>query len=156
MTPDRSYRALRILLWVISAIETLAGVVLVFASSWVVAITGAQLSLVLGGGYVLLLLKGIGILGIALGYLLCAAARDPVRYVAVIDTLAFVLVAAAAVNLYAVTALHVGAYYPSSYLIVRSLVQVVLAVALVALRPRNATSGSYGPWVMRTKSWGRM
>ncbi|HTJ27734.1 MAG TPA: hypothetical protein VMA36_16375 [Candidatus Limnocylindria bacterium] len=139
MTPETPYRALRILLWVLSAIETVAGVILLFASGWVVTLAGAQLNLAMGGGYVVLLLKAIGIVAIALGYLLCAAARDPLRYVAVIDTLTFVLIAAAAVNVYAVTALHVGAFYPTSYLIGRALVQIAFAVVLIALRPRNVS-----------------
>lgn len=59
---------------------------------------------------------------------------------AVIDALAFLLVAAALLNVYAVAALHIGAFYPGPYLIVRAIVQLVLAVIVITLRPRVAPS----------------
>jgi hypothetical protein len=139
MTPAQPYRALRIVLFVISAIEALAGLVLIFASSWVLALTPTNVGLV-NNGLLLVLMKAIGIIAIALAYLLCAAARDPVRYLAVIDALAFILLAAAALNVYALAALHVGTFYPAGYLIVRAIVQLVLAVVIIALRPRRAAS----------------
>lgn len=129
------YRPLRILLYVISAIEGIAGVALLFATGWVLSFAPSMLALPYTG-FVFALVKGIGILALALGYLLCVTARDPVRYVAVIDTLIFVALAAAALNIYAVIALHLGSLYPSPYLIARAAIQVAIAVALFSLRPR--------------------
>lgn len=139
MTAAHPYRALRMLLFVISAIEGLAGIVLLFASGWVLALAPANLGLPYSG-VVVALVKAIGIIALALGYLLCAAARDPVRYIAVIDALVFILAAAAALNIYAVAALHVGSFYPGPYLIVRAIVQLVLALIIIALRPKGATN----------------
>jgi hypothetical protein len=133
-----NHRALRILLFVLSAIEALAGFVLLFGTGWVLSLAPAKFPLHLpNSGFVLALLKGIGIIAIASGYLFYAAARDPVRYIAVIDTLAFILLAAAALNLYAVAALHIGLFYPVPYLITRAIVQLVLAVIVIVLRPRS-------------------
>ena len=70
------------------------------------------------------------------------AARNPTRYVGVIDTLAFMCVGAAAVNVYGVAVLNLGAFYPSSYIMVRAIVQLALAVALIALRPKAASAAT--------------
>lgn len=126
---------LRILLYVISAIEGIAGIALLFATGWVLSFAPQMLAFPYTA-FVVALVKGIGILALALGYLLCVTARDPVRYVAIIDALTFILVAAAALNVYAVTSLHLGAFYPAMYLIVRAAIQLVLAIALIVLRPK--------------------
>lgn len=133
----RSDSVLRILLYVIAGIEGIVGIALIFATGWVLSFAPKMLAFPYTA-FVIALVKGIGIVALALGYLLCVAARDPVRYVAIIDTLVFVLVAAAALNVYAVVALNLGALYPSPYLIVRAASQLALAVVLLALRPRQA------------------
>lgn len=132
-----SHQTLRVLLYAVAAIEGIVGVVLLLATGWVLSFTSTVFTLPYAP-FVIALLKGIGIVVLALGYLLCVTARDPVRYVAVIDALVFILVAAAALNVYGVVALHLGAFYPASYLIVRAAFQLVLALALVALRPKEA------------------
>jgi hypothetical protein len=139
MTVAQPHRALRILLFVISGIEAVAGILLLFAPGWVLSLAAANLALP-NSGFVLALLKAIGIIAIALAYLLCAAARDPVRYIAVIDALTFLLLASAALNFYAVAALHIGPFYPAPYLISRAIVQLAIAVVIIALRPKAATS----------------
>src|SRR5690348_6525646 len=93
----RSHQGLRVLLYVISAIEGMAGIALLFATGWVLSLAPH----ILAGpftAFLFALVKGTGILALAIGYLLCVTARDPVRYVAVIDALTFILVAAAALN----------------------------------------------------------
>ena len=135
----RSHHALRMLLYVLSAIEGIAGVALLFATGWVLSFAPKMLALPYTA-FVVALVKGIGILALALGYLFCVAARDPVRYVAIIDTLIFVLISAAALNVYAVVSLHLGALYPSPYLIVRAALQVAVAIMLLALRPKHVRS----------------
>jgi hypothetical protein len=140
MTAAQPHRILRALLFAISAIEGIAGLILLFASDW--ALSFAPAGLAFHGGFLLALVKAIGIVALALGYLLCAAARDPVRYIAVIDTLTFMLLAAAALSIYAVTVLHAGLFYPRSYLIVRAIVQIAIALALVVLRPKGESPTS--------------
>jgi hypothetical protein len=137
-TLSQSHRGLTSLLYVLSVIEALAGLALLFASNWVLSLLVIPGGTAAEGGLVLLLTKGIGIVALAFGYLMCVAARSPVRYIAIIDTLIFLLVAAAALNIYGIAALGLGALYPASYLIVRAIVEFVLAVVLVVLRPKGA------------------
>lgn len=134
---SRSPQALRVVLYALSAIEGIAGLVLMFATNWVVSLSASGLSGM--GPY---LLKGLGLIAIALGYLLCVAAREPARYVAVIDTFVFVAFAAAALNLYALAALGAAAYFPAPYLIARTVVLVLVGVVLLLLRPRGAVKSA--------------
>jgi len=137
MTSVQPYRTLSTLLYALSVLEALAGLVLLFATNWTLSLVPANLALG-DTGFVMIFLKALGIVALALGYLLCVAARDPARYIAVIDTLAFLLVASAALNVYALTAMHLGKYYPANYMLVRIVVQLILAVAVIALRPKAA------------------
>src|SRR5579864_3708340 len=137
MTSVQPYRTLSTLLYALSVLEALAGLILLFATNWALSLVPANLALG-DTGFVMIFLKAIGIIALALGYLLCVAARDPGRYIAIIDTLAFLLVASAALNAYALTAMHVGKYYPANYVLVRIIVQLVLAVAVITMRPKAA------------------
>ncbi|HEV3153818.1 MAG TPA: hypothetical protein VGZ02_08455 [Candidatus Baltobacteraceae bacterium] len=135
--PMQSYQPLRVLLYAGAVVEAVAGVVLIFATEWVLS-SAPKILVFPYSGYVVALVKGVGILVLALAYLLCVTARDPVRYVAVLDTLAFICFAAAALNVYGVVALHLGMFYPGPYLLVRAAFQVALGVAIVAMRPKRA------------------
>jgi hypothetical protein len=136
MIVPESHRALRVLLMFVSIVEALAGIVLSLATNWVLAPMNVPL-LILNTGFVAALLKGIGIVALAFAYLLWAASRDPVRNIAVVDTLVFMLLAAALLNVYAIVSLHLGALYPEPYLMARAVLQVILAVAVIVLRPRH-------------------
>jgi hypothetical protein len=136
---SRSPQVLRVLLYAISAIEGIAGLILIFASTWVVAFAPSAWVL---SGLILYFIKGIGIISIAFGYLMCVAARQPARYVAVIDSFAFLAFGGALLNLYALVILGEAAYYPVSYLIARSIVLIVIGVALLVLRPRGAATAN--------------
>ncbi len=137
MTSVQPYRILSTLLYALSVVEALAGLILLFATSWALSLVPTNLAL--GDiGFVLIFLKAIGIVALALGYLLCVAARDPARYIAVIDTLVFLLVVSAALNVYALTAMHIDKYFPANYMLVRIIVQLILAIAVIALRPKAA------------------
>lgn len=144
MVASPSYRALRMLLYVIAAIEGIAGIVLIFATGWVLSMSPALLTLA-ESGFVVMLVKGIGIVALAFGYLLCVTAREPVRYVRIIDTLIFLVMGAAILTLYGVFVLHLGVFYPAGYLVGRALIQLAIAAALVALRPRSATEALLAP-----------
>lgn len=134
----QSYRGLRILLFAMSAVTALAGLVLVFFPRFLLSMSPSSLAFA-ASGLSVALVTALGIIAIAFGYLLCAAAREPVRYVAVIDTVIFTCVCAAALNIYGVVGLRLGAFYPATYLIVRALIQLAIAVALFVLRPRERT-----------------
>ena len=136
MTSPKAFPALSALLYVLSLVEAAAGIALIFASGWVI-------SLVLAtppgsdSGFLLALMKSLGVLCFGLAYLMCCAARDPVRYLAVIDTLAFLLLGGAILSFYSLSALSSGTNDAGTYLIARGIIQVVLAVILVALRPKG-------------------
>ena|SRR5579872_6559655 len=131
---------LRTLLYALSLLVAVGGIGLMFAPDWIFAM--APKTLAYANVLLILLIRGIGILLLALGYLLCAAARDPARYVAVIDTLIFILLCAAVLNLYGLLALDLGSLYPAGYLVARSVIQLALAIALFVLRPKPVTSHS--------------
>jgi hypothetical protein len=135
------YRTLSLLLFVLSAVEGISGLFLIFASRFVLAMAPANLALP-GPEVIVLFLKAIGIVALALGYLLCVAARDPARYVAVVDVVAFMCVAAAILEVYALAELNLGALYPPSYVIARAVLQLILAVILIWLRPTRTPARS--------------
>jgi hypothetical protein len=144
MTVPEPHRFLRLLLMFVSIVEASAGIVLSLATNWVLAFMSVPV-LILNTGFVLALLKGIGIVALAFAHLLWAASRDPVRNIAVVDTLVFMLLAAALLNVYAILSLHLGAFYPEPYLIARAVVQVILAVAVILLRPKHGAKHTKRP-----------
>ena len=132
----RVHRGLKALLYVISALQGVAGLMLLFASDWVLTMGHPLLGL---GGATLAVafLKAIGIIVLGFSYLTCVAARDPVRYIAVVDTLIFLVLAAVVLNLYTIAFLHISPYY-TFYLMGRTVIQLVIGIALIALRPKRA------------------
>jgi len=142
MAAVQSYRTLRVLLFAISVLAALSGLVLLFATSWVFSFSPGNIAL-FNNGLLIAMVKAMALIAIAFGYLLCAAAREPTRYIAVIDTLAFILLTASALNLYAALVLQLGSYIPEQYMIVRAIVQFGLGVAVIALRPKAAHAPGY-------------
>jgi hypothetical protein len=135
----RVHRGLTILLYVISALQGFAGLMLLFASSWVLTMGHP----ILGFGRAaaeISFLKAIGVVVLAFSYLTCVAARDPVRYVAVIDALIFLVLAAVVLNVYTIAYLHISPFY-SLYLMGRTVVQLAIGIALIAMRPKR-TAGA--------------
>lgn len=135
----RSHQTLKVLLFIIAGVEGVAGIALLFATGWVLSFAPHMLAGPFSA-FLVALVKGTGILALAIGYLLCVAARDPVRYVAILDALIFILLAAAALNVYGVFSLHLGAFYPAPYLLGRGATQLFLAIVLFSLRPREVRS----------------
>ena len=135
MVSVQSYKGLSTLLYVLSVLEAIAGLVMIFGSSWVLSMAPASLALP-DSGFVMIFMKALGILALGLGYLLCVTARDPVRHVAIIDTLVFILIASAILVWYAMAAMHLGQYFPANYIVVRIVVQLILAIVLVVMRPK--------------------
>ena len=136
MITSPSYRVLSIVLYVISAIAALAGLWLIFfTTSLLSMIQGMLVTQLPADNFVVVLFQAIGIIELVYAYLLCAAARDPVRYIAVVDSLIFLLLAAALLNIYALAFLHL---HPAAYLIGRAFFQIVVAAIVFGLRPKVA------------------
>lgn len=136
MAVVHSYRALRGLLLLLATIEAIGGVICVLGTGWVLSLAPPSFHLV-SSGFVIAILKFVGVLALALAYLAYVTAQDPERYVAVIDAMAFLLLAAAAIDVYAFFALH-APFYPAVYVVIRTVVRVMIAIALLVLRPRHA------------------
>lgn len=135
-TPAGQHVILRVVLFLFAIIEVVAGLLLLFAAGPIVALAPATLGLAHNFGVTVLLI--FGILALGFGYLLFVASKDPVRYVAVIDTLIFLCVAAVCVDLYATLVLQVLAFPSVGLLVTRELVRLGLAVLLFVLRPRRS------------------
>jgi hypothetical protein len=137
MTAAKPFQTLRVMLFALSAIAGIAGLLLIFAP-------GLLLSFAPGSTpppntpFEHLAMNAIGIFVLVLAYLLCVAARDPVRNVAIVKAMIFFLIAAAILNIYGLVVLGLGAFYPAGYLIARAVVQLTLAVVLFVLRPKDA------------------
>lgn len=137
MVSVQSYKGLSTLLYALSVLEAIGALVLIFGSGWVLSLAPATLALP-DNGFVTVFMKGIGIFALGVAYLLCVAARDPVRHIAIIDTLIFFFVASAVLIWYALAALHLGQYFPANYIVVRIVVQLILAAVIVFMRPKAA------------------
>lgn len=138
MTLAESHKALRILLLAFSIIAVLVGLVMLFCSAWIVSVAPASLQFTTPA-LLIVLVKFFGILTLTGAYLSYVTSRDPVRYAAFIDGFAFLLVAAAAIDIYALFTLHVEPFYPAKYVLARTVVRLALAVVLIVLRPRANT-----------------
>jgi len=137
MVSVQSNKGLSTLLYALSVLEALAGLILIFGSHWVLSMTPNSLALP-DTGFMTVFLKALGIFALGLGYLMCVAARDPSRYVAVIDTLVFILIASAILIGYALVAMHLDRYFPANYVVIRIVIQVILAIVLIVMRPKAA------------------
>lgn len=135
MNATDRHRALRILLLIIAIFTGLGGLLLIASSSYFAAMAPAVLQAPPSTFY-LVAIKFIGIFALALSYLAYVTSRDPVRYVAFIDALVFLLIAAVGLDLYASFVLHLAPVFTAWFVIVRSIIRLGIAVALIALRPR--------------------
>jgi hypothetical protein len=126
------YRALQVLLSILSVLLTVGGIFMIFASkSLIIRVflrpPEAEFSTLL-----LFVLKEMGGFVLMFSVMLFFAARDPVRNVAIVDAL---------ISLYT---LDVSKIY-SSYLVWgRSLVRLAFAVLLYFLKPRQRDTGPVG------------
>jgi hypothetical protein len=141
MTSTGSHQGLRAMLFTLSAIAGIAALVLVFVPNWPLSFAPGSVPPP-STAFEFAILRAFGIAVLVIAYLLCAAARDPIRYAAVIDGFIVLLVAFAILNVYWAVGQQLTAYYPSVYLIVRAVVQVILAVALYVLRPKRITAAA--------------
>jgi len=136
MIAAQTHKALRVLLLIFAILLALGGLLLISSSTLFTSVALALLQC--PPSFYPVALKFIGVVALALSYLSYVASRDPVRYVAFIDTLAFLLIAAALLDLYASFVLHLGPLFTGWFVIVRSIVRVGIALLFIALRPRQA------------------
>lgn len=127
---------LKILLGFIAAIIFLGGVILLFATPWL--LHKLPTWWLAPSGPPIVVAKFLGILAFGCSYLLYSASRDPQRYVAVIDAFAFVLIVGTALDIYATFALGFATYFPASLIWGRVIVRLVIAALLIIWRPRRA------------------
>jgi hypothetical protein len=136
MVGPGSDQKLRAMLFVLSAVAGIAALVLVVAPSWPLSFAPGSAAPP-NTAFEVAIVRAFGITILVLAYLLYVAARDPVRYAAVIDGFIFFLVAIAILNVYLAVSQQLVAYYPSVYLIVRAAIQLILAIALYLLKPKR-------------------
>ena len=137
MIAAQTHKALRALLLIFAILLALGGLLLIASSSFFASMAPAILQCPPSAFY-LVALKFIGIFALALSYLSFVASRDPVRYAAFIDAFAFLLIAAALLDLYASFVLHLAPFFTGWFVIVRSIVRIGIAIVFIALRPRQA------------------
>jgi len=85
----------------------------------------------------LVVLKETGRLALMLSVMLCLAARDPERNVAIIDAVSVGLCILAVTPLVSLYTLDLGRLYPAYLVLGRSFVRLALAGVLYYLRPRR-------------------
>ena len=137
MIAAQTHRALRVLLLIFAILLALGGLLLITSSSYFVSVAPTWFHIP-PSMFFPVALKFIGIFALAMSYLSYVTSRDPVRYVGVIDAFAFLLIAAALLDLYAAFVLHLEPFFSAWFVIVRSIVRVGIALAFIALRPRQA------------------
>jgi hypothetical protein len=135
MTP--TYRALRVVLYLLAGLIALAGLVMILATRALLMTVflhppESEMSLLLLAG-----LKELGGLAVMVGLFLFFGARDPVRNVAIIDGFIVGLVILTVTPLLSLATLDVQRLDPSALIGARSLTRLALAVVLHFLRPRE-------------------
>jgi len=133
--PARPHRALEVLLGIMAMLLSLSGLGVLLGASWILRLSVVQG--ILAGTGVGLLFRFVGALVLGLGYLLYQAARDPVRYVAVIDVLVFVLIVGTIMDVYAGMTHVLGPSVPVGFVWGRAVLRAVLAVCVIAWRPHQ-------------------
>ena len=128
------HRGLRVLLGVLAVVVGLGGLVTLLGASWLLGLDAMRG--LLSGSAIGLVLRFVGALALGLGYLLYQAARDPVRYAAVIDVFAFLLIVGAIIDVYAALTHLVGGPFLPAVIWGRAALRIAIAIVLIAWRPR--------------------
>ena len=135
------YRALRIILGIVSVFTAVAGLLIVFSGRSLV------MRLLLGppetevSTLLLFLMRELGGLALMLSVLFFFASRDPVRNVAIVNGLIVGLCILAITPLLSLYTLDVRRLYPGYLIWGRSLIRLALAAVLYFLRPRETLRG---------------
>ncbi|HXM95694.1 MAG TPA: hypothetical protein VOA64_15820 [Candidatus Dormibacteraeota bacterium] len=135
------YRALRIILGIISLIGAAVGLLLIFTGKPLVTRLllyppDSEVSTLL-----LFVMKELGGLAVMLSVLFFFASRNPVRNVAIVNALIVGLCVLAITPLLSLYTLDIRRLYPGYLIWGRSLIRLALAAVLYFLRPRETLGG---------------
>jgi hypothetical protein len=128
--------ALKVLLAIMAVLVGLSRLAVLFATSWIASFSAMHGFF--SGSAVGLFLKFVGALALGLGYLLAQAARDPERYLAVIDVFAFLLIVGAILDVYAALTPALGPPFLARVIWGRAVLRLVIAGLVIAWRPHQS------------------
>jgi hypothetical protein len=135
------YRALRILLGIVSAFTAAAGLLLVFAGKPLIMRLFLYPPETEVSTLLLFMMRELGGLAVMLSVLFFFASRDPVRNLAIVNGLIVGLCVLAITPLLSLYTLDIRRLYPGYLIWGRSLIRLALAAVLYFLRPRETLGG---------------
>ena len=135
------YRALRIILGIVSVFTAVAGLLIVFSGRSLVMRLLLRPPQTEVSTLLLFLMRELGGLALMLSVLFFFASRDPVRNVAIVNGLIVGLCILAITPLLSLYTLDVRRLYPGYLIWGRSLIRLALAALVYFLRPRETLRG---------------
>jgi hypothetical protein len=137
------YRALRIILGIVSVFTATAGLLLVFTGKPLVMRLLLYPPETEVSTLLLFTMRELGGLAIMLSVLFFFASRDPVRNMAIVNGLIVGLCILAITPLLSLYTLDIRRLYPGYLIWGRSLIRLALAAVLYFLRPREVLRGQF-------------
>jgi hypothetical protein len=135
------YRALRIILGIVSVFTAVVGLLIVFSGRSLVMRLLLRPPETEVSTLLLFLMREMGGLALMLSVLFFFASRDPVRNVAIVNGLIVGLCILAITPLLSLYTLDIRRLYPGYLIWGRSLIRLAMAAVLYFLRPREALVG---------------
>ena len=135
------YRALRIILGIVSVFTAAVGLLIVFSGRSLVMRLLLRPPETEVSTLLLFLMRELGGLALMLSVLFFFASRDPVRNVAIVNGLIVGLCILAITPLLSLYTLDIRRLYPGYLIWGRSLIRLALAAVLYFLRPRQNVEG---------------
>lgn len=135
------YRALRIILGIVSVFTAVAGLLIVFSGRSLVMRLLLRPPETEVSTLLLFLMRELGGLALMLSVLCFFASRDPVRNVAIVNGLIVGLCILAITPLLSLYTLDIRRLYPGYLIWGRSLIRLAMAAVLYFLRPRETLGG---------------
>ena len=135
------YRALRIILGIVSVFTAAAGLLIVFSGRSLVMRLLLRPPETEVSTLLLFLMRELGGLALMLSVLFFFASRDPVRNVAIVNGLIVGLCILAITPLLSLYTLDIRRLYPGYLIWGRSLIRLAMAAVLYFLRPRETLGG---------------
>jgi hypothetical protein len=135
------YRALRIILGIVSVFTAVAGLLIVFSGRSLVMRLLLRPPETEVSTLLLFLMRELGGLALMLSVLFFFASRDPVRNVAIVNGLIVGLCILSITPLLSLYTLDIRRLYPGYLIWGRSLIRLAMAAVLYFLRPRETLGG---------------
>ena len=135
------YRALRIILAIVSVFTAAAGLLLVFSGKPLLMRLLLRPPETEVSTLLFFMMRELGGLALMLSVLLFFASRDPVRNVAIVNGLIVGICILAITPLLSLYTLDIRRLYPGYLIWGRSLIRLALAAVLYFLRPRETLGG---------------